>query len=40
MTSGAGGGIKPVLKVLFFVGAASIAGVPGFSGYVSKTHAP
>ncbi len=28
---------KPVLKVLFFVGAASIAGVPGFSGYVSKT---
>ena len=28
---------KPVLKVLFFIGAASIAGVPGFSGYVSKT---
>ena len=28
---------KPVLKILFFVGAASIAGVPGFSGYVSKT---
>ena len=28
---------KPALKVLFFVGAASIAGVPGFSGYVSKT---
>ena len=28
---------KQVLKVLFFVGAASIAGVPGFSGYVSKT---
>ena len=28
---------KPVLKVLFFVGAASIAGIPGFSGYVSKT---
>ena len=28
---------KPVLKALFFVGAASIAGVPGFSGYVSKT---
>ena len=28
---------KPVLKLLFFIGAASIAGVPGFSGYVSKT---
>ena len=28
---------KPVLKWLFFIGAASIAGVPGFSGYVSKT---
>ena len=28
---------KPVLKALFFIGAASIAGVPGFSGYVSKT---
>ena len=28
---------KPWLKVTFFVGAASIAGVPGFSGYVSKT---
>lgn len=28
---------KPWLKAVFFVGAASIAGVPGFSGYVSKT---
>ena len=28
---------KPALKVMFFIGAASIAGVPGFSGYVSKT---
>ena len=28
---------KPCLKGLFFCGAASIAGVPGFSGYVSKT---
>lgn len=28
---------KPVLKALFLIGAASIAGVPGFSGYVSKT---
>ena len=28
---------RPVLKALFFIGAASIAGVPGFSGYVSKT---
>ena len=28
---------KPVLKILFFIGGASIAGVPGFSGYVSKT---
>ncbi len=28
---------KPWLKVTFFLGAASIAGVPGFSGYVSKT---
>lgn len=28
---------KPWLKGVFFVGAASIAGVPGFSGYVSKT---
>ena len=28
---------KPWLRAAFFVGAASIAGVPGFSGYVSKT---
>ena len=28
---------KPWLKITFFIGAASIAGVPGFSGYVSKT---
>lgn len=28
---------KPWLRATFFVGAASIAGVPGFSGYVSKT---
>ena len=28
---------KPLLKATFFLGAASIAGVPGFSGYVSKT---
>lgn len=28
---------KPWLKAAFFVGAASIAGVPGFSGYISKT---
>lgn len=28
---------KPWLKAVFFIGAASIAGVPGFSGYVSKT---
>ena len=28
---------KPWLKGTFFVAAASIAGVPGFSGYVSKT---
>ena len=28
---------KPWLAVTFFIGAASIAGVPGFSGYVSKT---
>lgn len=28
---------KPLLKGFFFCGAASIAGVPGFSGYVSKT---
>jgi hydrogenase-4 component B len=28
---------KPWLKTVFFIGAASIAGVPGFSGYVSKT---
>lgn len=28
---------KPWLKAVFFCGAASIAGVPGFSGYVSKT---
>ena len=31
---------KPVLKALFFVGAASIAGVPGFSGYVQQDAAP
>lgn len=31
------GSNKPWLKVVFFCGAASIAGVPGFSGYVSKT---
>ena len=28
---------KPWLKIIFFMGGASIAGVPGFSGYVSKT---
>ena len=28
---------KPWLKTIFFLGAASIAGIPGFSGYVSKT---
>ena len=28
---------KPWLKMVFFCGAASIAGIPGFSGYVSKT---
>ncbi len=28
---------KPLLKTMFFIGAASIAGVPFFSGYVSKT---
>ena len=28
---------KPWLKTVFFIGAASIAGVPVFSGYVSKT---
>ena len=28
---------KPLLKTVFFIGAASISGVPGFSGYVSKT---
>lgn len=28
---------KPMLKGLFFIGAISIAGVPGTSGYVSKT---
>ncbi len=28
---------KPLLKVLFLTGALSISGVPGFSGYVSKT---
>ena len=28
---------KPWLKAVFLVGACSIAGVPGFSGYVSKT---
>lgn len=28
---------KPLLKLTFFIGAASIAGVPGFPGYVSKT---
>lgn len=28
---------KPLLKAVFLVGALSIAGVPGFSGYVSKT---
>lgn len=28
---------KPWLKTTFFIGAASIAGVPGFSGYASKT---
>ena len=28
---------KPWLKAAFFCGAASIAGIPGFSGYVSKT---
>lgn len=31
------GSNKPWLKLVFFCGAASIAGVPGFSGYVSKT---
>lgn len=28
---------KPLLKAVFFTGAASIAGVPLFSGYISKT---
>jgi len=28
---------KPLLKVIFFVGAAAIAGIPMFSGYISKT---
>ena len=28
---------KPLLKLFFLIGAASIAGVPGTSGYVSKT---
>lgn len=28
---------RPLLRAFFFTGAASIAGVPGFSGYVSKT---
>jgi formate hydrogenlyase subunit 3/multisubunit Na+/H+ antiporter MnhD subunit len=28
---------KPALKIVFLIGAASIAGVPGFSGYLSKT---
>lgn len=28
---------KPWLKAVFLIGAASIVGVPGFSGYVSKT---
>ena len=28
---------KPLLHVLFLFGAAGIAGIPGFSGYVSKT---
>lgn len=28
---------KPLLKILFAVGALSIGGIPGFSGYVSKT---
>lgn len=28
---------KPMLKTVFFIGAAAIAGVPGTSGYISKT---
>ncbi len=28
---------KPLLKAIFFVGAAAIAGIPMFSGYISKT---
>jgi hydrogenase-4 component B len=28
---------KPILKMAFFMGAAAIAGVPGTSGYISKT---
>jgi len=28
---------KPFLKIIFLVGALSIGGIPGFSGYVSKT---
>lgn len=28
---------KPMLKTVFFIGAATIAGVPGTSGYISKT---
>lgn len=28
---------KPMLKAVFFIGAAAIAGVPGTSGYISKT---
>ena len=28
---------KPFLEIVFLFGAASIAGVPGFSGYISKT---
>ena len=28
---------KPLLKAIFLTGALSIGGIPGFSGYVSKT---
>ncbi len=28
---------KPLLKVIFLIGALAIAGIPGFSGYISKT---
>lgn len=28
---------KPLLKVIFLIGALAIAGVPGFGGYISKT---